>query len=87
MDKHDPYNTLMLDAKIIGQTIRELRKQRSLSQEVLSGLAGMYKSHLGRIERGKKKPNLDSLCKIAVALNMRPYQLLKEIEDNMESVL
>ena len=75
----------MLEAKTIGKTIKELREKKHLSQEVLSGLAGMYKSHLGRIERGEKKPNLDSLCKIASALGMKPHELLKAIEENEET--
>ena len=64
--------------------IRRLREQRGMSQEVFSGLAGMYKSHLGRIERGEKKPNLDSLCRIASALGMRPHELLRCIEQEHE---
>jgi transcriptional regulator with XRE-family HTH domain len=75
----------MLDAGTIGKTIRSLREQRGMSQEVLSGLAGMYKSHLGRIERGEKKPNLDSLCRIASALGMQPHELLKRIEEQAQT--
>lgn len=79
------YNKRMLDAGAIGKTIRSLREQRGMSQEVLSGLAGMYKSHLGRIERGEKKPNLDSLCRIASALGMQPHELLKRIEEQAQT--
>mgnify|MGYP000136015237 FL=1 len=79
------YNKRMLDAGTIGKTIRSLREQRGMSQEVLSGLAGMYKSHLGRIERGEKKPNLDSLCRIASALGMQPHELLKRIEEQAQT--
>lgn len=78
------YNKRMLDAGTIGKTIRSLREQRGMSQ-VLSGLAGMYKSHLGRIERGEKKPNLDSLCRIASALGMQPHELLKRIEEQAQT--
>lgn len=79
------YNKRMLDAGTIGKIIRSLREQRGMSQEVLSGLAGMYKSHLGRIERGEKKPNLDSLCRIASALGMQPHELLKRIEEQAQT--
>ena len=78
------YNSRMLDAVTIGKAIRRLREQRGMSQEVFSGLAGMYKSHLGRIERGEKKPNLDSLCRIASALEMQPHELLRCIEQEHE---
>lgn len=79
------YNKRMLDAGTIGKTIRSLREQRGMSQEVLSGLAGMYKSHLWRIERGEKKPNLDSLCRIASALGMQTHELLKRIEEQAQT--
>ncbi len=36
--------------KAIATVIRRLRKNRRLSQEVLSGLAGMERSHLGMVE-------------------------------------
>ena len=68
----------------LGERIQALRRERGMSQEVFSGLAGMYKSHLGRIERGEKKPNLDSLCRIASALGMRPHELLRCIEQEHE---
>ncbi len=42
--------------KAIATVIRRLRKNRRLSQEVLSGLAGMERSHLGMVETGGEFP-------------------------------
>ncbi|MBR1736494.1 MAG: helix-turn-helix transcriptional regulator, partial [Firmicutes bacterium] len=45
-----------LDPKIVGDTIAEFRKKRKISQEVLSGLADIGRTHLSAIERGERKP-------------------------------
>ena len=40
--------------KITGQIVGRLRMQRGMSQEVLSGLSGVARSHLAMIETGSK---------------------------------
>ena len=71
----------MLDAKKIGSVIQACREERSLSQEVVSGLAGIGRTHLSAIERGQRKPTLETFFKLAEALDMPPSQLMKRIED------
>jgi DNA-binding XRE family transcriptional regulator len=51
------------------------------SQELTSGLAGIGRTHLSAIERGERKPTLDTFFKIADALNVRPSVLMAAIED------
>ena len=67
--------------KIAGQVIGKLRLQRDMSQEVLSGLAGMSRSHLAMIETGSKNPNVNTLWKIASALGLRLSELIALIEE------
>lgn len=55
----------------------------TLSQEVISGLAGIGRTHLSAIERGERKPTLETFFKIAEALNTRPSVLMAEIEEEM----
>ena len=74
----------MLNAKIVGQVLQRKREQKKLSQEVISGLAGIGRTHLSAIERGERKPTLETFFKIAVALNIRPSVLLAEIEAELE---
>lgn len=57
-------------AKQLGQRIRELRTQRHMSQEELSFKAGISPAHLGQIERALKNPTVDTLAKIAAALDI-----------------
>ena len=74
----------MFDDKVIGNTIKSIRKSKGLSQEVLSGLAGIARTHLTMIENGTKQANFTTICKIAVALKMRPSELVRQIEDFAE---
>lgn len=64
--------------------LRRLRKKRKLSQEVLSGLAGMARPHLSMIERGERMPNLYTIWRLADALDMRPSELVALMEEEME---
>lgn len=68
----------------ITTVIRRLRKNRKLSQEVISGLAGMERSHWGMVETGGRIPNLYTIWRIADALDMRPSELVALIEEEME---
>ena len=74
----------MLNAEIVGQVLQRKREQKKLSQEVVSGLAGIGRTHLSAIERGERKPTLETFFKIAEALNIRPSVLMAEIEAEIE---
>lgn len=69
----------------VGVVIRRLRKERKLSQEVLSGLAGLARSHLAMIEGGNKKANLETIWKIANALGTTPHELVNLIEEEISN--
>lgn len=65
---------------VTGQVIRELRKKRGISQEVLSGFACISRSHLAMIENGTKNPNVDTLWRIAEALEIPLSELFMLVE-------
>ena len=71
------------DNKITGRIIRELRTQQGISQEVLSGLAGVARSHLTMIENGSKNANVDTLWRIADALGIRLSELIRRVEEEI----
>lgn len=56
--------------KLIGVRIKVLRKQAGLTQERLAEKVGLDSRHLSRLEVGQHFPSLDSLERIAVALNV-----------------
>lgn len=74
----------MLDAIIVGRVIQQFREKRKMSQELVSGLAGIGRTHLSAIERGERKPTLETFYKIGQAMQIRPSVLLAAIEEEVE---
>lgn len=70
----------MLDPKTVGNVIRQFRESKGLSQEVVSGFADIGRTHLSAIERGERKPTLETFYRIAEAMRIRPSVILAEIE-------
>lgn len=60
-----------------GDNIRSHRLRLNMSQEVLAAKAGVHRTYIGMIERGEKNATLDSIRKLADALGVEPYELLK----------
>jgi transcriptional regulator with XRE-family HTH domain len=50
--------------------LRSVRRRRKLTQEALAERAGMDRSYLSGIERGKHNVPLDTICRLAWALGM-----------------
>ena len=76
----------MLDAKVVGKVIKKFRKEQGLSQDVLSGLADITRSHLSAIERGERRPTLDTFYKIGNALRVGPAVLMNAIMIEMRPI-
>lgn len=56
--------------------LRALRLRRGLTQETLAERAGMDRSYLSAIERGRNNVPLDTICRLAWALGMDVRDLL-----------
>ena len=69
-----------LSAKIVGQTIAFFRKKKGISQEVLSGLADIGRTHLSAIERGERKPTLETLYRLCLGMGVKMSAVTAEIE-------
>jgi transcriptional regulator with XRE-family HTH domain len=54
----------------IGTTIRAHRLQKGLSQGDIEKKTGLLRCYLSRVENGHTVPSLDTLSKIAVALDL-----------------
>lgn len=72
--------TPTLDPVLVGNVIADFRKKKGVSQEVLSGLADIGRTHLSAIERGERKPTLETLYRISCALDVKMSDIVKEIE-------
>jgi transcriptional regulator with XRE-family HTH domain len=62
--------------KLVGDRIRQLRKEQKLSQEELGDKSDLHYTHIGAIERGEVNWSIDSLVKVAVGLNVTVSNLL-----------
>jgi transcriptional regulator with XRE-family HTH domain len=68
-------NSKILDK--VGVRIRELRKEKGISQEELAYRADLHRTYIGMIERAEKNITLINLEKIAKALEVSIPQLFK----------
>lgn len=72
---------VQLNPVLVGRAIAKARQEKGITQEVLSGLADIGRTHLSAIERGERKPTLETLWRLALALDIRPSQLVAYIEE------
>lgn len=63
--------------KKFGQRLRELRKEKGISQESLAWKTGFELSQIGRIERGEVNTSISHLAAIAKALKVTPKELFE----------
>ncbi len=75
----------MLDPIIVGKVLQRFREEKMLSQEVVSGLAGIGRTHLSAIERGERRPTLETFFRLGDALNVKPSVLMKAIENELSN--
>ena len=61
--------------QLVAKNIRKQREFLGISQEKIVLTAGLNRAYIGYIERGERKPSVDTLEKIAKALKVKLYQL------------
>jgi transcriptional regulator with XRE-family HTH domain len=62
----------------IGKRIRDIREERNLTQKALAERAHLAPATLNRVEKGCKGLSLESLERIAAALDVHPAELLRD---------
>ncbi len=67
-------------ALAFGAAVRAVRTEDGIAQETLAHLAGIERSHMGKIERGEHMPTLALVLKIARALGRSAGELMLETE-------
>jgi DNA-binding XRE family transcriptional regulator len=66
------------DARVrFGQRLRELRVERGLSQESLAARAGLDRTYISGIERGRRNLSLGNIERLAIALKVEAAELLR----------
>jgi transcriptional regulator with XRE-family HTH domain len=67
--------------KRFGLAVREARRERGWAQEQLSDAAGLDRTYVSGLERGRRNPTLTTQERIALALDRRLSELVKAAED------
>ena len=70
-------------AQAFGAAVRALRMERGIAQESLANLAGIERSHMGKVERGEHMPTLAIIFKIAGALDCSTAKLMAATESQL----
>ncbi len=76
-------------AKVVGQRIRNYRTKKKFSQEKLAELCGCHPTYIGQLERGEKNATLESIEKIATALDISLSKLFEKLggqEDDVRDI-
>ena len=68
----------MQEAQLFGRRLRELRKERGLTQEALAESADVSGNYISDLELGLKVPSLTILVSLSQALEIAPADLLKD---------
>lgn len=76
---------MQLNPLIVGKVIARFRENKGVTQEVLSGLADIGRTHLSAIERGERKPTLETLYRISRALDVNMSDIIIAIESEIKA--
>lgn len=68
-------------SKQIGERLRSLRLNAGLTQERLAERADLHTTYIGQLERGEKNATIESICKLAKALQIAPAQIFAHLPE------
>lgn len=85
----------MEEQKLFGKRVKELRKQKNLTQEQLSELLGVFQKQVGNIETGTTFTTMGNLKKLAEILgveiqdffNFNHHKLRKELIEEISMLV
>lgn len=67
--------------QVFGEVLREIRKEKGISQEQLGFDCDFHRTYISLLERGEHYPSIKALFQIAKALGMQPSEILQRIEN------
>jgi transcriptional regulator with XRE-family HTH domain len=70
------WNATVQEAELFGRRLRELRKERGLTQEALAETADLSGNYISDLELGRKVPSLTILVRLSLALDVATPELL-----------
>ena len=73
-------------ARAFGMAVKAMRTDQGTAQETLAHVAGVERSHMGKIERGEHMPTLALILKIAEALERPAAELIGDTESRLRKL-
>lgn len=70
----------------LGRAIRQVREDRSLSQERLAEIAGLHRTYISSVEQGRRNISIDNIFKIANALGVSMTEIIQLCEDRLDPI-
>lgn len=67
-----------------GRALRNLRKEKKLTQDELSLYSRVDRSYISELENGEKAPSLLTITALARALHVKPSALIEDFEREMK---
>lgn len=67
-----------MDKRMLGQKLRDVRKEKGCTQQMLADRAGIGTVYLSEIERGIKFPSINSFIRIIEALDISADYILRD---------
>lgn len=69
-----------MDLIKLGKLLKQHREALGLSQNTVAEKAELDRTYISMLERGKKNPTVFTLYKIGKVIEMKPSQILSEID-------
>lgn len=69
----------VLDA--LAKTLKEVRKEKNMTQEMLAEKSSVHTTIIGRLEISQREPKISTLFKIVEALGLSMSEFMKRVED------
>jgi transcriptional regulator with XRE-family HTH domain len=67
-----------------GIVLQQVRRERALSQERLGFDTDLHRTYISLLERGKQSPNLRAIFRLAEVLDVKPSEILRRVELEIE---
>ena len=66
---------------VFGSVLQQVRKSKKMSQEQLALQANLDRTYISMLERGARKPTINTLFKLSMVLDVKPSQLIEYVEE------
>lgn len=69
--------------RVLGRTIRRMRRERDLSQEAVAAAAGVHPNQVGRLERGTGDVYTSTMLRIVAGIGVPLAEVAREYDERL----